>query len=43
MKKWYNEEYEWGIEVTGFLWSKHSERYCRNREERGDKYTHTYG
>lgn len=25
MKKWYNEEYEWEIEVTGFLRSEHTE------------------
>lgn len=30
MKKWYDEEYEWEIEVTGFLRSDHTERYCRN-------------
>ncbi len=45
MKKWYNEEYEWEIEVTGFLQSGRTdtERYCRNGEEIGDKYTCTYG
>lgn len=43
MKKWYNEEYEWEIEVTGFLRSDHTERYCRNGEEVGDRYTCTYG
>ena len=43
MKKWYNEEYEFNIEVTGFLHGKHTERYCRNGEEIGDKYTCTYG
>ena len=43
MKKWYDEEYEWEIEVTGFLRSDHTERYCRNGEEIGDKYTCTYG
>ena len=43
MKKWYNEEYEWEIEVIGFLRSDHTERYCRNGEEIGDKYTCTYG
>ena len=43
MKKWYNEEYEWEIEVTGFLHGVHTERYCRNGEEIGDKYTCTYG
>ena len=43
MKKWYNEEYEWEIEVAGFLYGDHTERYCRNGEEIGDKYTCTYG
>ena len=32
MKKWYDEEYEWEIEVIGFLRSDHTERYCRNGE-----------
>lgn len=43
MKKWYDEEYEWEIEVTGFLRGSRTERYCRNGEEIGDKYTCTYG
>ena len=43
MKKWYDEEYEWEIEVIGFLRGDHTERYCRNGEEIGDKYTCTYG
>lgn len=43
MKKWYNEEYEFNVEVTGFLHGDHTERYCRNGEEIGDKYTCTYG
>ena len=43
MKKWYDEEYEFTIEVTGFLHGDHTERYCRNGEEIGDKYTCTYG
>ena len=38
MKKWYDEEYEFEIEVTGFLRGDHTERYCRNGEEIGDKY-----
>ncbi len=29
MKKWYNEEYEFTVEVTGFLHGDHTERYCR--------------
>lgn len=43
MKKWYDEEYEWEIEVIGFLRGDRTERYCRNGEEIGDKYTCTYG
>ena len=43
MKKWYDEEYEFTIEVTGFLRGAHTEHYCRNGEEIGDKYTCTYG
>lgn len=43
MKKWYDEEYEFEIEVTGFLRGDHTERYCRNGEEIGDKYSCTYG
>ena len=43
MKKWYDEEYVFEIEVTGFLRSNHTEHYCRNGEEIGDKYTCTYG
>lgn len=43
MKKWYNEEYEFEFEVIGFLRSDHTEGYCRNGEEIGDKYTCTYG
>lgn len=43
MKKWYAEEYEWEIEVIGFLRGEHTERYCRNGEEIGDRYHCTYG
>ncbi len=43
MKKWYDEEHEFTVEVTGFLHGDHTERYCRNGEEIGDKYTCTYG
>lgn len=43
MKKWYDEEYEFEIEVTGFLRGNKTERYCRNGEETGDKYKCTYG
>lgn len=38
MKKWYDEEYEFTVEVTGFLHGDHTERYCRNGEEIGDVY-----
>ena len=30
MKKWFDEEYEFTVEVTGFLRGDHTERYCRN-------------
>lgn len=45
MKKWLDEEYEFEIEVIGFLRDKQNrpENYCRNGEEIGDKYTCTYG
>ena len=43
MKKWYEEEYEWDIEVTGYLRGDKTEGYCRNGEEIGDKYKCTYG
>lgn len=43
MKKWYDEEYEFKIEVEGFLRGDHTEGYCRNGEEIGDIYTCTYG
>ena len=44
MKKWYDEEYEWEIEVVGFNGGrKDTVRFCRNGEEIGDKYTCTYG
>lgn len=43
LKKWYDEEYEWTIEVTGFLGSDKTEGYCRNGEEIGDVYRCTYG
>lgn len=43
MKKWYDEEYAFQIEVTGFLRGDHTEGYCRNGEEIGDTYTCTYG
>ena len=43
MKKWYDEEYAWRIEVTGFVHGSRTENYCRNGEEIGDVYTCTYG
>lgn len=43
MKKWYDEEYEFSIEVTGYLRGDGPEHLCRNGEEIGDKYTCTYG
>ena len=44
LKKWYDEEYEWEIEVIGFnKEDKETERFCRNGEEIGDMYTCTYG
>lgn len=30
MKKWYDEEYDFEIEVIGFLRGDKTERYCRN-------------
>lgn len=30
MKKWYAEEYEFNIEVTGFLRGDTTEHYCRS-------------
>ena len=39
MKKWYDEEYEWEIEVIGFNKdNEETERFCRNGEEIGDKF-----
>ena len=43
MKKWLDEEYEFEIEVMGFLQGEQTEHYCRNGEEVGDRYTCTYG
>ena len=43
MQKWYDEEYQFEIEVTGFLRGDHTQGYCRNGEEIGDRYTCTYG
>ena len=43
MKKWYDEEYDFTIEVTGFLRGNQTEHYCRTGEEIGDRYKCTYG
>ena len=43
MKKWLDEEYEFQVEVTGYLHGDTPERYCRNGEEIGDVYRCTYG
>ena len=43
MKKWYDEEYEWTIEVIGYLRGDKTEGLCRNDEEIGDVYKCTYG
>ena len=43
MKKWYDEEYEFTVEVTEFVRGNKTERYCRNGEEIGDTYKCTYG
>ena len=43
MKKWVEEEYEFQIDVTGFLRGEDTVGYCRNGEEVGDRYTCTYG
>ena len=43
MKKRYDEEYEFSIEVIGFVHGNRTERYCRNGEEIGDTYAFTYG
>lgn len=43
MKKWYEEEYGFTVEVIGFLRGVHTEHYCRNGEEIGDVYRCTYG
>ena len=43
MKKWLDEEYEFEVEVTGYLRGDKPEGLCRNDEEIGDKYSCTYG
>ena len=43
MKKWLDEEYEFEVEVTGYLRGDKPEGLCRNGEEIGDKYSCSYG
>lgn len=43
MKKWLAEDFEFEIEVVGYLRIEKTEGYCRNGEEIGDKYLSTYG
>ena len=43
MKKWYDEEYTFTIDVVGYLRGDKTEGYCRNGEEIGDRYQSTYG
>ena len=43
MKKWYDEEYRFEIQVVGYLRGEKPQGYCRNGEEIGDIYTCTYG
>ena len=43
MKKWLDEEYEFTVDVVGYLQGDTPEHYCRNGEEAGDRYRCTYG
>lgn len=43
MKKWFNEDYKFEIEVAGYLRGDTPVEYCRNGEQIGDKYECTYG
>lgn len=43
MKKWFAEDYEFEVRVTGFLRGDKTEGYCRNGEEIGDTYKCAYG
>ena len=36
MKKWYDEEYEFQVEVTGFLRGDHTGAHCRNGRGRSE-------
>ena len=43
MIKWYNEEFTFKIEVTGYLFHDSPINHCRNGEEIGDVYCCGYG
>ena len=43
MKKWYDEEYRFEIQVVVYLRGEKPQGYCRNGEEIGDTYACTYG
>lgn len=43
MKKWFSEEFEFEVEVVGFLRGQSTEWLCRNGEEVGECYKCTYG
>lgn len=42
MKKWYDEEYEFEIEVVSVSHDNKTENHCRNGDEVGDVYRCTY-
>ncbi len=42
MNKWYDEDYEFEIEVTGVSHDGRTEGHCRNGDEAGDVYRCTY-
>ena len=39
MRKWLDEEFEFEIEVMGYLRGNQAKGFCRNGEEIGDRYT----
>lgn len=43
MKKWYDEEYSFEIEVIAVSHDNRTEHHCRCGEEVGDTFTCTYG
>lgn len=43
VKKWFAEDFEFEIEVIGFLNSNKTQGHCRNGEEIGDIYKCSYG